>query len=141
MAALTYRGTELRSLTAGIGYWFHVVPPRKGTLKVKGTDPPIPAKRGRWAGNRLADIRTVMLHGEVTASSESDYATKMAALDVIFDPELSAGALVLGTDYPGQSVSETLQVRFVNYFVREDVDHLLAELDVQLDTVDSPDWT
>lgn len=138
MSALTYRGVELRDLTNG--KWFHIVGGPHGGLKVKGEDPGIPGKRGRWAGDRLADVRVVPLHGKVLATTEANYRALRDALDAIFDPELDAGDLVVGSDYPGMSGTLTIAVRFVNYIVKEPVDHYLAELDVELVTTDDPDW-
>lgn len=138
MSGLTYRGVELRTITGG--YWFYVVSGLYGGLKVKGDDPTIPGKRGRWAGNRLAEVRTVMLHGKVLGEDNADYDALRMALEAIFDPELPAGDLVVGTDYPGITAPHTIAVRFVNYFEREDVAHLYADLDIQLDTDDDPDW-
>lgn len=139
MSGLTYRGVELRDHANG--KWFHIVGGPHGGLKVKGEDPNIPGKRGRWAGNRLADARVVFLHGKVLGTTATNYRALRDALDVIFDPELDAGDLVVGSDYPGMSGTLTIAVRFVNYMTpKENVAHHLAELDVELVTTDDPDW-
>jgi hypothetical protein len=143
MAGLVYRSQELRLVNgspARARLWFHVPGGPYGRLKVKGVDPLMPAKRGRWPGNRLADQRVVPLHGEVMADDEEEYHELRATLDAIFDPELGAGTLTLGTDYPGIVIPRYIVVRFENYMATENIDTLECELDVELVTVADPDW-
>lgn len=142
MAGLTYRGQELRLGTGPIGarLWFWIPGGPYGRLQVAGVDPAIPGRRGLWAGNRLARQRVVPLHGHVMGDDAGDYDELRLLLDAIFDPELAAGDLVLGTDYPGITVPRMITVRFDNYMPTDNVDNHEAELDVELVTVEDPDW-
>ncbi|MCA1570846.1 MAG: hypothetical protein LC798_11115 [Chloroflexi bacterium] len=138
---LTYRGTELRSITDR--RWFSLVNGFWGGITVRGEDDIIPGASGRQARPRLADRRIIRLHGFVLGTDEENHRSVQDALNTLFDPTLSSDALTVASPYMGlASGTATIQARVVSYTPVEVVPLLVTEWDIELEAIGSPpDWT
>lgn len=142
MAVLTYRSTEIRDL-ATRRCWFSIESGWHDGVEVRGDDWVIPGKSGQTEGTRRDHVRIIRLRGIVVGTDEANWKAVCATLEGIFDPQLTAGALVVTAPYKGLAAgTRTINAKTVNYRTVERVPNLVSEYDVTLHAVaDPPDWT
>jgi hypothetical protein len=141
VAEIVYRNTELRNFTT-TDRWFEVVEGLWGGIQTRGEDVIIPSASGRWARNRIADLRVVRLHGFVFGTTEALHRTNMntvmTALDVTADP----ANLVIHTPLYGvPSGTRTISARVVDVRIVA-MAPMVSEIDAELHAIASPpNWT
>ena len=142
MAALTYRATELRDMSAR-RCWFAIESGWRDGVDVRGDDTTIPRKRGQTTRYRRDHVRVIHLRGWVVGEDEADWDEVCAELEAIFDPELDPGTLEVTSPYKGLVAgTRSIQARTVNYTTTEHIANLVTEYAVTLHAVgDPPDWT
>lgn len=141
MAEITYRSTELRDF-ATTDRWFEVVEGLWGGVQTRGVDVVIPALSGRYARNRVADLRVVRLHGFVYGSTEAAHRTNMDTVVTALDVTAEPADLVVHTPLYGiASGTKTISARVVDIRIVA-VAPMVSEIDAELHCISTPpDWT
>lgn len=123
MSILTFNSVELRSYTAaGGGLWGHIVSGFDGAAEVRGEDVTIPGKSGRYATNRVADKRTIVLEiwvlpaGASHAAIEQNYLALVQTTLSVLDPTAAPAELRLYGPYLGIASGHYYKItaRFLN---------------------------
>jgi hypothetical protein len=141
MAVLTYRGTEIRDLSAR-RCWFSIESGWHDGIEVRGDDWVIPGKAGQTEGTHKDHVRVIRLHGLVVGTDEANWKAVCSTLEGVFDPVLAAGNLVVSSPYKGLAAgTRTISAKTVNYRTTEVVANLVTEYDVTLQAIGNPpDW-
>ena len=146
MANLVADGTELQTVSGG--YWFEI---SEGGLdshpEVRGVDTIIPGRSGRVARDRVADSRTVILHGVCWgdgSTPRTSYRTRMDTLRGIFSPTAAPFDLVIYPTARGvggglaTGTTATLNVRFLRFTGPPAIGDSVRMLDIECECIDSP---
>lgn len=138
MAALTFRGTEIRDLTVR-SCWFGIVSGYFDGVDVRGRDAVIVGAHGQFATSRKAHVRAIRLTGYALGEDEENWAEVAAELEAIFDPTLLPGTLEVTAPYMGLDAGvRTIEARTADYRTIDRVPFLVTEYDVTLIAVGDP---
>ena len=140
IAQISFRGT---ALTDHEGIFFdRIIRGGPGTTAaVRGTDDVIPGAEGRFARNRVKDIRTIEIAGWITGAGSTvllratDYWANRAAAEALFDPTIVGE---LEVTVPGATF--TINARALPSPLYREIDPTHAEASVEFESVD-PDWS
>lgn len=138
---LTFRLTDLQP--SDLTVFLQIVTGLDDIAAVRGIDTVVPGLTGRIPRARVKDVLPIELAGLVMGAGDTEilrrasYRTTVAMLQVLFDPSLAPGDLVVEAE---DGTTYTIAARPISMvWGTEDVP-CVRELSVALESVD-PDWT
>lgn len=139
-STVTFRGLDVDDVD---GIFLEVTRGFLGIPTMRGDDVTVPARAGRDAGDRVADVLQILLEGYVAGDDPEDWRAKTDALLAVLDEdgqdpgtlEVLAPRFGLGT---GQSA--TIAARVKNYVPGVIVSEQKQTWSIELESVD-PYWT
>lgn len=148
MAELAADSVDIRTSDATI--YFYIV---RGWIDdipaVRGADSILSGQAGRFARNRVADYRRVLLAGQVKgtgateALARASYLAKLESLQGVWSPTASSWDLVVDDEYKGLASGQTatITVRTINVIPAADSNGFRRAYSWELECItDPPAW-
>lgn len=143
---ITYRGTDCVTVVNGqLRICLRLSRGLHSGLEVRGTDTVVSSRVGQIERNRVAHSRMLEVVGfvqgvgDTAAEQLADYETAMQEVDALFDPTLTAGALVVALQGGGTA---TIMARTLPQTLEEEaVIPSRRDIGFRLEAVDPPSWT
>lgn len=136
---LTFDGTDIQQNPLGI--FLEIVRGLNEGPSVRGTDTVVPARPGRIARNREADVWRIELRGYISGidtdeeGQRADFRTLVNIIKTLFDPTSMPAPLVATLEDGSEA---TIQARALPSPVWDQVVPSMARLSIELEAVE--DW-
>ena len=137
---IAFRGLTLDDVSTGI--YFELTRGFLDPPAVRGTDYTVAAKAGRFTGNRIADVNTIILDGYVLGDTEADFlANRQLLYAVLAESGVVPGTLSVTGPKLGLALGTvaTIDARVRNWIPGKVIALATQAFSIELESVD-PDW-